>query len=93
MEAAALGGISNGVKISNKLDLNYNSFPDNAMILGYVRKGEAIFRKELQECILCNDCTSVVDLYSVVSEEFFDFVFFLLANPGKIFRMFRQYMK
>lgn len=50
MESATIGVKMNGAKISNKLDMNYDPFPDHDIILKYVREGEALFRKELQEC-------------------------------------------
>ena len=74
MESVTKEGNMNGVKVSNKLNLNYDPFPDNAIILKYVREGEAIFRKELQECGLSgydNDSSQVHSYDDVEAQAFF----------------------
>lgn len=48
-------------------------------------------RKRLKKLPMCKNCTSDCDMFSVIREEFFDFITFLIRNPIIFTKMLRRY--
>ena len=73
-------------------DLTFGNVKDEPLETIWSSKQANITRKKLKSFPMCKKCTSVVDLFSLVREEFFNFMSFLVTNPRRFSKKVKNYI-
>lgn len=72
-------------------EVSYGNIRDKSLEQIWFSKEMNLLRKKLKESIICEKCPSHCDLFSLVREEFFDFMIFLMSHPRLLIKMLRRY--
>ncbi len=74
------------------IELSFGNVRREPLDVIWWRRESRMIRTRLRKSSMCDQCTACADLYSVVSEEAFDFFAYLLTHPSTVLKMWRRYL-